>query len=81
MEISSGWFEEQQTARLGIGESVELALNKSLFDKVRTLFTGNFYGSCPLPRILLRVRSRKYLPKYVITKKLKRQFITYRHIN
>ncbi|KAG5864095.1 hypothetical protein JTB14_010707 [Gonioctena quinquepunctata] len=80
-QIYTGRTEEQRPAGLGIGETVVLALTEGLLDKGRTLYTDNFYTSCPLAKILLTKsthlvgtlrRSRKHLPKDVKTKKLKK---------
>ncbi|KAG5886203.1 hypothetical protein JTB14_012570 [Gonioctena quinquepunctata] len=80
-QIYTGRTEEQRPAGLGIGETVVLALTEGLLDEGRTLYTDNFYTSCPLAKILLTKsthlvgtlrRPRKHLPKDVKTKKLKK---------
>ena len=80
-EMYTGRQEENRAAGLGVGESVVLKLTEKLLDEGRILYTDNFYTSCPLARILLNRnthlvgtlrRTRKYLPKDIMTKKLKR---------
>ncbi|KAG5868230.1 hypothetical protein JTB14_014176 [Gonioctena quinquepunctata] len=80
-QIYTGRTEEQRPAGLGIGETVVLTLTEGLLNEGRTLYTDNFYTSCPLAKILLTKsthlvgtlrRSRKHLPKDVKTKKLKK---------
>ncbi|KAG5883710.1 hypothetical protein JTB14_012416 [Gonioctena quinquepunctata] len=80
-QIYTGRTEGQRPAGLGIGETVVLASTEGLLDEGSTLYTDNFYTSCPSAKILLTKsthlvgtlrQSRKHLPKDVKTKKLKK---------
>lgn len=80
-QVYTGRTEEPRPAGFGIAESIVMSLAEGLLNEGRTLYTDNFYTSCPLARILLTKsthlvgtlrRSRKYLPKNITTKKLKK---------
>ncbi|CAH1989337.1 unnamed protein product [Acanthoscelides obtectus] len=88
--IFTGRSEEQRPAGLGIGESVVLTLTEGFLNEGKILYTDNFHTRCPLATILLTKsthlvgtlrRSRKYLPKDITTKNLKKHEYIARETN
>lgn len=72
---------KQSISGQSLGETILLSLCEKYLEKGRTVVTDNFYTSVPLAKQLLKKKThlvgtlrknRRYLPKEVITKKIKK---------
>ncbi|XP_025205105.1 piggyBac transposable element-derived protein 4-like [Melanaphis sacchari] len=72
---------KQSIAGQSLGETIVLSLCEKYLEEGRTVVTDNFYTSVPLAKKLLKKKThlvgtlrknRRYLPKEVITKKIKK---------
>ncbi|XP_029347881.1 piggyBac transposable element-derived protein 4-like [Acyrthosiphon pisum] len=72
---------KQSISGQSLGETIVLSLCEKYLEKGRTIVTDNFYTSVPLAKQLLNKKThlvgtlrknRRYLPKEVITKKIKK---------